>query len=54
MSKSTRAKRKTLEAVARSEAIKRQQEMRRRPFRSLLYQGKKAVMATQREEKRSE
>lgn len=51
MSKSTRTKKKTLEAVARSEAIKRQQAMRKRPFRSLIYQGKKAVMATQRKER---
>ena len=48
MGKGTRAKKKTLEAVARHETIKRQQELKARPFRSMIYQGQKTVKAMQK------
>jgi hypothetical protein len=47
MGNKTREKKKMMEAVARHEAIRRQQEMREKPFRSVLYQGRKAVQAAQ-------
>lgn len=43
MGNKTREKKKMMEAVARHEAIRRQQAMREKPFRSVLYQGKKAL-----------
>ena len=52
MRRSTRTKKKTMEAVARHETIKRQQALKERPFRSLLYRGRKAVTAAQREKER--
>lgn len=45
MSRSMRAKRKIMNDVERYQAIKRQQELRKRPFKSLIYKGKKAVEA---------
>ena len=45
MGRKTREKKKMLETVARNGAIRRQQAMETRPFRSVLYQGRKAVLA---------
>lgn len=49
MSRSERAKKKMMKDVKRSQAIRRQQELKKRPFKSMIYQGKKAVAAAQKE-----
>lgn len=54
MSRSARAKKKMMKDVERSQAIRRQQALKKRPFKSLVYQGKKAVAAAQKEAKADE
>lgn len=49
-----RKKKKVMEAVARCEAIKRQQAVKDKPFRYVLYQGKKAIMVAQKGGERGE
>lgn len=48
MSKSTRKRQKMMNDVRRSQEIRRQKEMQERPFRQLIYRGKKAVTAVQK------
>lgn len=48
MSRSERAKKKMMKDVERSQAIRGQQALKKRPFKSLIYQGKKAVAAAQK------
>lgn len=45
MGNKARKDRKMMKEVEQYEAIKRQQAKRKRPFKSLIYQGKKALTA---------
>lgn len=49
MSKGTRNKKKMMQDVKRASAIRQQAQLRERPFRSLIYKGKKAAKAARRE-----
>lgn len=45
MSKGSRNKKKMMQDVKRASAIRQQAQLRERPFRSLIYRGKKAARA---------
>lgn len=48
MSKGSRNKKKLMQDVKRASAIRQQAQLRERPFRSLIYRGKKAARAARK------